>query len=62
MSYAIKIPFDYDQKEYYEFLWLYERLATQNIREQEQQNEGSGQTNLANHLVNPMQGVRNGRR
>ena len=35
LSYNLGIPFDYDQKEFYEFVWIYERLIDQKKQEQE---------------------------
>lgn len=42
------IPFDYDNKEYYEFVWLYERLVDQRKKENEKERQNTGEMSLAN--------------
>ena len=47
LSYAMQIPFDWDQKEFFEFIWFYERLTSQKKREREaEQKQNSGTQNL----------------
>lgn len=48
LSYNMGIPFDYDNKEYYEFVWLYERLVDQRKQENESKRQVEGQTSLRN--------------
>jgi hypothetical protein len=48
MAYSLKIPFEFDNKEYYEFVWLYERLAEQRKKEEEKERQGEGEMSLAN--------------
>lgn len=35
------IPMDFDKKEFYEFIWMYERLAEQRHKENEQMQKDS---------------------
>ena len=37
MSYNLGIPINFDDKEYFEFIWHYERLVNQKKKEQEDQ-------------------------
>lgn len=45
MGYHSGIPFEFDNKEYFEFLWLYERLATEKKSEAQRQNPNGLLTN-----------------
>jgi hypothetical protein len=51
----MKIPFDFDQMEYFEFMWLFERLVKEKNKESESINTNRnlrpGQVNLANELM-----------
>jgi hypothetical protein len=48
ISYEMKIPFNYDDSEYYEFVWRYERLVEQRKRENDAENVKQGEMSLAN--------------
>ena len=37
---------NFDSKDFFEFLWLYERLARQKNKEQEEQNNSQGKNTL----------------
>ena len=42
MSYKLNIPFEYNNKEFYEIVWLYERLGRQIQEENQRQQEQEG--------------------
>lgn len=42
MSYRLNIPFEYNNKEFYELVWLYERLGRQIEEENQRQQEQEG--------------------
>ena len=48
MTYSLNIPFDYNDMEYYEFVWRFERLVTERKRENEAQEMANGRMSLAN--------------
>lgn len=48
LGYNVGIPFNFDNKEYYEFVWLYERLVEQRQKENESKRQNDGQTSLRN--------------
>jgi len=48
MSYALGIPFDYNQMEYYEFIWRFERLVDERKRENEANKEREGRMSISN--------------
>jgi len=56
MSHAMNIPFDYNDKEYYEFVWFYERLVKQ--RNEDNDDERS-RTSMSNLGVNMNQHFKN---
>lgn len=58
ISYKMNIPFDYNNKEFYELVWIYERLAEEIKTENNRQSESSGEFSLNNlqpGLFNKMQ-------
>lgn len=48
MTYALGIPFSYNNMEYYEFIWRYERLATERDMEIEAKKNREGNMSLSN--------------
>ena len=42
----MKIPFDFDQMEFLEFIYLFERLAEQKQKENEEQRKANGMLSL----------------
>ena len=46
------IPFEYNQMEYYEFVWRYERLVEERKRENESASEQQGRKSMSNLGVN----------
>ncbi|MFW6219517.1 MAG: hypothetical protein ACOCZ5_00200 [bacterium] len=49
MTYRLGIPFEYNNKEFYELIWLYERLGRQIEKENQQKQEQDGM-NVFNSL------------
>jgi len=48
ISYALQIPFDFNHKEYYEFVWFFERLVQERKAENEAHKKAEGRTSLTN--------------
>ena len=48
LAYAMSIPIEFDNKEYFEFIWFYERLAEQRKKENERDRKEAGETSLSN--------------
>ena len=48
MSYAMGIPFDYNNKEYYEFVWFFERLVHARMEETEEAKQAENRMSLKN--------------
>jgi hypothetical protein len=48
LSYDLKIPFNYNDDEFFEFVWRYERLVEQRRRENEAKRLAEGQASLSN--------------
>jgi len=48
MSYALNIPFEYNQMEYYEFVWLFERLVEERKRESDDIQTQKGRMSISN--------------
>jgi len=60
ITYALNIPFDYNDKEYYEFVWFYERLVKQRNDDNAEEQSRTSITNLG---FNPnMNGKTHGRK
>jgi hypothetical protein len=52
LSHNLKIsPFDYDNVDWYEFLWQFERLSRE-IEQINQEQQHSGQNNQLNDMIN----------
>jgi len=53
------IPFDYNNKEFFELIWIYDRLVKQVEEEKQAARESAGETSLGNlspGLLSQMQG------
>lgn len=46
LSYNMHIPFEFDNKEFYEFIFLYERLVQERKNENEREAKANGRQNL----------------
>lgn len=54
ISYTMGIPFDFNHKEYYEFVWFFERLVQERKRENDDVRRQEGHMSLKNlGSVNP---------
>ena len=60
MSYALNIPFEYNHMEYYEFVWLFERLVEERKRENEEIHAQKGRMSISNLGANMAQMNANG--
>jgi hypothetical protein len=50
-AYNMGIPFEFDNKEFFEFIWLFERLSDQRKKENEQtKRESSGMESIVGGL------------
>jgi len=47
------IPFEFNNKEYFEFVWYFERLADEKKREAAEAQQDNGRTSLSNMGINP---------
>ena len=52
MTNALTIPFDYNNWEYYEFVWRFERLVEERQRENAERNSSEGRMAMSNLGVN----------
>ena len=52
ISNALGIPFEYNDMEYYEFVWRYERLVEERKKENESASENQGRKSMSNLGVN----------
>lgn len=48
ISYRMGIPFEYNHKEFFELIWMYERLSEQIKSDNQKQREAEGETSIAN--------------
>jgi hypothetical protein len=46
IAYNMGIPFDFDQKEFYQFMWIYERLCKERQKENEKALKQQGRFSL----------------
>ena len=59
ISNKMGIPFDYNNKEFFELIWIYDRLVKQVEEEKQAARESAGETSLGNlspGLLSQMQG------
>lgn len=52
MSDAMTLPFDYNQWEYYEFVWRFERLVKERQQEHNSQRNNEGRMAMSNLGIN----------
>jgi hypothetical protein len=55
MTYALNIPFNYNQMEYYEFVWRFERLVEERKKENSIDEESKGRMSISNLGANMAQ-------
>ena len=55
MTNALHIPFDYNQWEYYEFVWRFERLVDERNKENEDTKHREGRQSISNLGANMAQ-------
>ena len=53
ISYNLDIPFEYNDKEYYEFVWMFDRLVQQRKNEISDSESSKGKMSLSNLGINP---------
>jgi len=63
MTNALGIPFEYNQMEYYEFVWRFERLVEERKQENDRAQSNEGRMAISNLGINMSQlneGINNG--
>ena len=52
LTYNLNIPFEYNHMEYYEFVWLFERLVEERKKESEHNSIENGRISMSNLGLN----------